>query len=177
MALEAMKEFPLEIRDVDPELNKQLLQDFDGERTGWVQVGPEGYLFPSSYKIHGPRIYNLKVRPDDTWIVTFPRSGTTLSQEMIWLIANQMDFETASNVALVRRFTFLEVCLFVNDKLMDEYRARYHSEPEKLAMIDNLCALTYEVIDVTPSPRFIKTHLPFSLLPPDLLESGAKKGN
>jgi hypothetical protein len=30
--------FPIEIKDVEPELNKQLLSDFTGERKGFLQV-------------------------------------------------------------------------------------------------------------------------------------------
>lgn len=36
------------------------------------------------------------------------------------------------------------------------------------------CVPAFEILERAESPRFIKTHLPFSLLPQDLLQSGAK---
>lgn len=46
-----------------------------GERTGFVQVGPQKWFFPSKYAKEAENIYNFPVRKDDVWIVTFPRSG------------------------------------------------------------------------------------------------------
>lgn len=66
---------PLEIHSVDEDLNRQLLEDFTGERTGFLQVGPERYFLPSKYAKEAHNFYNFKARPDDTWVITFPRSG------------------------------------------------------------------------------------------------------
>lgn len=52
--------------------------------------------------------YNFQARPDDVWVVTFPRSGTTWTQEMVWLLANKLDFEKAKQVPLTQRFPFFE---------------------------------------------------------------------
>jgi len=79
-----------------------------GERTGFVQVGPEKYFFPHKYKEQAEHYYNFKARPDDIWISTLPRSGTTWTQEMIWLIANNLDFEQAEQRLLTERFPFFE---------------------------------------------------------------------
>uniref|UniRef100_T1GQK1 Sulfotransferase domain-containing protein n=1 Tax=Megaselia scalaris TaxID=36166 RepID=T1GQK1_MEGSC len=36
---------------------------------------------------------NFDVFEDDVWIVTFPKCGTTWTQEMVWLLMNNLDFE------------------------------------------------------------------------------------
>jgi ssDNA-binding Zn-finger/Zn-ribbon topoisomerase 1 len=54
------------------------------------------------------RIKNMKVHEDDVWVVTFPKCGTTWTQEMIWLINNDLDYKTAYDVNLNVRFPFLE---------------------------------------------------------------------
>ena len=68
-------EFPLEICDVEEEISQQLLRDFTGEGTGFVQVGPKKCFFPRKYKYHAANYYNFEPRPDDTWVVGYPRSG------------------------------------------------------------------------------------------------------
>lgn len=72
------------------------------------------------------KLYNFKIRPNDIWIVTYPRSGkthikhtnflllsiffvgTTWTQEMVWLIANDLDYATAFQQSLPTRFPFFE---------------------------------------------------------------------
>ncbi|KAL7736752.1 hypothetical protein ACLKA6_015604 [Drosophila palustris] len=112
--------FPFEIRDVDAETNAELLEYFKGERTGFVQVGPEGYFFPQKYKEQAEQYYNFQARPDDIWISTVPRSGTTWTQEMIWLLANGLDYEQAQQRPLTERFPFFECSLVIGDAFKAE---------------------------------------------------------
>ncbi|XP_061712610.1 luciferin sulfotransferase-like [Cydia pomonella] len=121
--------------------------------------GSTGYLMPKPYKELADNILNMTVRPDDVWVTGYPRSGTTLTQELVWQVANECDFVTASKIPLMARYMFLEGKMSVNllkSKLKGEV-----SEP----------IYTQEAIDAAPSPRFIKTHMPFSLLPSNLLDT------
>lgn len=63
---------------------------------------------PDKYLKYADKIYNFQARADDVWIVTYPRSGTTWTQEMIWLICNDLDYETAQRIKLNERFPFFE---------------------------------------------------------------------
>ena len=74
---------PLNIEMLDEELNQRLLKDFTGERTGFLQVGPDKWFLPSKYKSEANNFYNFKPRTDDIWVVTFPRSGIYINRYII----------------------------------------------------------------------------------------------
>ncbi|XP_052810646.1 sulfotransferase 4A1-like isoform X1 [Mya arenaria] len=90
------------------------------------------------------QIEMMDTRPDDIWVCTHPRSGTTLTQEMSYLIET-LDFETANNVYLDDRFPMIDIL----DDRLPFYRSVKHAEQMS-------------------SPRFIKCHLPYFLLPEQL---------
>ncbi|XP_077296310.1 sulfotransferase 4 isoform X3 [Arctopsyche grandis] len=167
-------DFPYEIKFVDKEINEQLLKDFTGERTGFVQVGKEKWFFPSKFIEASTHFYNFNVRPDDTWIVTYPRSGTTWTQELVWMIANDLDYDTSAKIPLTDRFPFFEFSIFVHDETKKEFLSENAHDLEKVKMVHHVSSPVWEILDKIKTPRFIKTHLPFSLLPPTILTSGCK---
>ncbi|KAL1376097.1 hypothetical protein pipiens_004507 [Culex pipiens pipiens] len=89
------------------------------------------------------RIRNFQVFEDDVWVVTFPKCGTTWTQEMVWLLNNGLNFERARKLSLDERFPFLELTgaltLYGGDTVTD--------------------------VERLPRPRHIKSHLPAMLLP------------
>ena len=54
------------------------------------------------------RIKNFNVLEDDVFLCGFPRSGTTFTQEMIWLILHDFDFEEAKKVDAYNRSQWFE---------------------------------------------------------------------
>lgn len=40
-----------------------------------MKCGESEYLMPGAFKKHAEAIYNMEVRPDDVWVITYPRSG------------------------------------------------------------------------------------------------------
>lgn len=53
----------------------EMLKKFKGERTGFVLVGSKKYFFPYKFIQEGIGFYNFAAKPDDTWILSYPRSG------------------------------------------------------------------------------------------------------
>lgn len=130
---------------------------------GWVKIGEKKWVTPYSFTEKGAPLYNMKPRPDDTWVVTYPRSGTTWTLELVWLVANDMNFEGAKNQNLHHRFPFVDLDMITS-----------HYKPKESEIIDiNAPKLNPAFADRLPSPRFIKSHLPFDLLP-NVLDSGCK---
>ncbi|KAL7048756.1 hypothetical protein ACKWTF_003479 [Chironomus riparius] len=98
---------------------------------------PEFNFFVDKYK-------DFEVREDDIIISGFPRSGTTRAQEMVWLVANDCDFESAL-------------------KHESDVRCPYFDHPGwSFLFRKNTMACS---LDEMPSPRILKTHLPVQLLP------------
>jgi hypothetical protein len=76
-----------------------------------LHSNPGDFLFLDKFTSTGfiNKIYSMEVRQDDIWVVTPPKCGTTWMQELVWLIANNLDFDRASNLNQVYRFPFLEM--------------------------------------------------------------------
>uniref|UniRef100_A0A182ITI5 Sulfotransferase domain-containing protein n=1 Tax=Anopheles atroparvus TaxID=41427 RepID=A0A182ITI5_ANOAO len=88
-------------------------------------------------------IQRLAVYEDDVWVITFPKCGTTWTQEMVWLLNNDLDYERAAKLTLEERFPFLELSGALS--LMDG---------DSVGRVQDL-----------RRPRHIKSHLPIWLLP------------
>ncbi|CAH1972841.1 unnamed protein product [Acanthoscelides obtectus] len=168
--------FPYEITAVDENTNKELLKYFTGERTGFVQVGPKKWFFPSGYEKDAHQYFNFKTRPDDTFIITFPRSGTTWTQEMVWLIVNDLNYDAAARIPLTERSPFLEFSSFVHKETKAEFLEENLKNPIKYKLVEKIDYPRWKLLESMAGKRIIKTHLPFSLLPPDLLKTGCKVG-
>lgn len=60
------------------------------------------------YYKYADRIRRFRVRDDDVWIISYPKCGTTWTQEMVWLLGNELDYATGAKVDLSDRSPFLE---------------------------------------------------------------------
>uniref|UniRef100_A0A7G3AYZ2 Putative sulfotransferase 1 family member d1 n=1 Tax=Lutzomyia longipalpis TaxID=7200 RepID=A0A7G3AYZ2_LUTLO len=105
------------------------------------------YFLPARYRQSVQTIENYHVRPDDVWVVTFPKCGTTWTQEMVWQIGNDLDFEKGKALTLNMRFPYLELGTIVHEKFNMDF---------------------LPILEKIPSPRFIKSHLPAPLLPKEI---------
>ncbi|XP_017835448.1 sulfotransferase 1E1-like [Drosophila busckii] len=132
----------------------------------WVQITPQSYpvnllakdwsarpLYLSSFMQEFPAmIHDMEVLPDDVWLVSYPKTGTTWLQELLWLLLNGLDFTAALSKDLELRSPYLEFDFVLH---RDEQRA------------------LKPVLEL-PSPRLIKSHLPLALLPAQLWQGKGK---
>ncbi|CAK1552653.1 unnamed protein product [Leptosia nina] len=157
------------IVDVDQEITKEI-HGYTKMKKKYVWVGPELYFYPDTYRTFGPKFYEFAIRPTDIFLVAHPRTGTTWVSEMIWLLNNNLNYAKAKNLDIDSRFPLLDLCLVLTPESEKERLNRIPNEMDK-QFLRNLVEPTVNKIINAPSPRLIKTHLPFSLLPPTLLDT------
>lgn len=63
---------------------------------------------PRAYEEFIERIWNFDVYADDTWVITYPKCGTTWTQEAVWQICNGVDIDGKGKEPIRQRFPFLE---------------------------------------------------------------------
>lgn len=62
----------------------------------------------------------------------------------------------------------------MHDQTKQMFLEEHHEKPEYQSMIEAISVPGYEFIPKINERRFIKTHLPFSLMPPSVMEERAK---
>jgi len=45
---------------------------------GFAKIGEKKWFLPYKYVEQGDKVLNFETHPDDTWIITYPRSGKLL---------------------------------------------------------------------------------------------------
>lgn len=95
-------------------------------------------------------IAQFQAKPDDLLIATYPKAGTTWMQEIVDMITQKGDIEKCKRSPIYTRIPFLEIC-----------------SPPPVPLGVHIAALM-------PSPRIIKTHLPFHLVPKSFWEQNCK---
>nr|XP_022902176.1 estrogen sulfotransferase-like [Onthophagus taurus] len=126
----------------------------------------ENCYMPPDFFLIKEKIEHFQVRNDDIWVTSYPKAGTTWTQEMVWLIANDLNYEGAK-IDLDLRFPMIEInCL---PKVLIEFGKKHD-----LFSIERLNMLRLpdiiKILDESNGQRFIKTHLPWYLLPRQIIE-------
>ncbi|KAJ8722506.1 hypothetical protein PYW07_003686 [Mythimna separata] len=161
---------PYEFEELKPEEKKELARLYASE-PDFVSIGPKRYIFLRPYCDDAENVYNMPLRPSDIFVATYQRSGTTWTQELVWLLANNLDYETAAKIPLTERYPFLELFMFFNKKWQERLLERAADKEQAKALIEKIAKPVTGRLLAAPSPRFIKTHLPMSLLPPKILDT------
>ncbi|XP_021567996.1 sulfotransferase 1C4-like [Carlito syrichta] len=107
-----------------------------------------GILLPKKLCDIWDEVWNFQAQPDDLLIASYPKAGTTWTQEIVDLIQSDGDVEKSKRAPIHLRQPFLEWT--------------------RMTITGITQAKTM------PSPRILKTHLPVQLLPPSFWEKNCK---
>lgn len=92
-----------------------------GEKDGYVHVGPHKFTYPQTFVKNAENFYNFEAREDDIWVVTFPRSGTTWTLELVWMISHDLDYERGQRELLGQRTSFLESVVLCKSQVFVQF--------------------------------------------------------
>lgn len=124
---------------------------------------PNNYQFsecfmPKRYIQLAIRIQNFPIYPNDVWVVSFMKAGTTWTTNIVWQLRNGLDF--SANI-IEPSYMFPDRGIFYDtydDNRNDEAYQKH---------IDTLNENLVECEKQAP-PRILKSHLPASLLPKNI---------
>ncbi|XP_046656673.1 sulfotransferase 1E1-like [Daphnia pulicaria] len=151
-------------------LGSQFRNDFPPYIDGLVKSFPNQYVTTPEFAKKAEDVYNLNPRPDDVYISTFPKCGTTWVQELVWMVVNDCDFEKGKKEQLSIRSPFLEMNYMLPIKLAETFEMEEICRKAiSLVLGDRLRDL--KQIDQMAGPRIIKSHLPLYLLNPQVLST------
>uniref|UniRef100_T1IGQ4 Sulfotransferase domain-containing protein n=1 Tax=Strigamia maritima TaxID=126957 RepID=T1IGQ4_STRMM len=85
----------------------------------------------------------FEAREDDVFVVSFPKTGTTWMQEIVYLIGSNLNFEAAKTISMMTRCPYMELI------------------PNRVD------------VSTMPSPRFLKFHYGYSVLPQSIKAKNA----
>ncbi len=103
----------LELPDPEKQRLQKLYAKVHERGQSFIKTKPGNLTLPRAYGKYKEQIYNLKVRPDDVFILTWPKNGTTWTQDMVGLIENGCprveDFPEASK-SISTKIHIIDIC-------------------------------------------------------------------
>ncbi|XP_042242248.1 luciferin sulfotransferase-like [Homarus americanus] len=149
------------MKSVEGPLGDKLRKELQGFYKDFIEINPGKMVMPSYYPSWHERYATFPINKDDTWVITYPKSGTTWMQELVWCLVHGLNHE-AAHQSLMKRFPFYEW-----DSLMpDEVEEAPDQDPDDPCLPGN----TWRILNTMPAPRTIKCHLQKPILPKKIWE-------
>lgn len=149
----------IQVKNLSEDERKMLIKYYDASKQGseYIRTDPGNCTLPIAYEKLKERIYNLKIGKGDVFVFGWIKTGTTWMRELVWLLMNECNIEEANKTLLNTRIPFIDMAVLADfsGNIKDELGM---TSEEWINEIED-----------RPSPKILKSHLPFDLLPPNLL--------
>jgi len=165
-----MEGFPVgfEIKPVDAK-KAEWLKLFKGHGdSGNVEVLPDVGVMASKYREYHQEIKDFEFIDTDVILMTYPKSGTTWLQEILWsmLLSPNLD-HPMKDIPLAVRSPTLELDVTVGhipppQNFVNMFKAQFPDFDMSHGAMLHACK-------TTPNPRIIKTHYSFDIISPTAL--------
>jgi len=159
------KSLPIKWKEVSAEEAKRVKIGWPISSTNDLIRYENGLVMPREFTKIADRLYNFPLRDDDIWIVTYPKTGTTWTQEIVWMMVHDVDEKSGSSIPQHVRTPFLDVASLMSPNFLKE-RNMMPTDPVLCKAMED----PIEYAKTLTGRRVLKTHLPLEFLPPDLLE-------
>nr|XP_053635459.1 sulfotransferase 1C4-like [Cherax quadricarinatus] len=150
-------------------------------KEGMVKLMPDGWLLPAAFTRIADKIYNFKLRPSDVILMGMPKSGTTWLQEVLWTMLNNPDLNNdKADTPTPMRSPQIEFDALADSNAWDKMMVDFGELPQSFQdmaaeflfkEMKSEDGVFLKMSEALPDRRVMKTHLPFCLLPPYLLNS------
>ena len=144
-------------QEISEEERRRIKEDFPVSFINDLIRYDNGLVMPRNFVVKKieEKLYNFGLRADDIWIVSHPKCGTTWTQELVWMLLNDVSMEKG-NVPIAKRSPWIEV-----DCIAEKEFLKSIGMPEdRIEFLNNM-----------EGRRIIKSHLLFEFLPPKLLDT------
>jgi hypothetical protein len=74
------KRLNVEFKSMPESLEESLLYGIKTYGEGLVRGEPGGFVLTPHYGENAEELYNFHIRPDDIWVLSFPKSGESITQ-------------------------------------------------------------------------------------------------
>lgn len=146
-----------------------------GYTNGMVRLQPGGTLLTAPITKYHDRLWNLEVKPSDVFIMTYAKCGTTWMQEIVWTMRHNPTFDhPMANTPVNMRVPFVEFDSLMDTDAVPKPPPNHPLLAKFKQMVpdgDPADGIFVQMVENMAEPRTIKTHLPFSLISPKLLDT------
>jgi len=144
------------VEELSVPIYEKFNKSFTAFKEGFIKLQPYNQVVPRCFLKYEKRIKDFQTRPDDVWVASFPKCGTTWTQEMVWCIMNDFNYAEGKKATLDEKFPYFEISAVTED--------------ENLIPEDSLNSVSAKP---DSEPRLIKTHLSFDMLPNSIIEENS----
>jgi len=158
----AKYELPAGVSIAAPSGRQAELCPLFSSHTETITVQPKGWVLAGAYREYAKELQEYEFEKSDVILMTFPKSGTTWLQEIVWTLRNNADLSNpkAAVVPLPLRSPYFEGDILVEDTFkgspVDVFPVEHGKSMERTTQAER--------------PRTIKTHLSFDLLSPTIFK-------